>query len=182
MEIMQPQFECLGFEPQASTNIKQADNILEVDFLEWMSSQQPTVNNQYDIVTALDFLEHIPEIENYFTEINRVLKDEGIFYCTLPDVSSWAARLFQRKWNCFLLEHLWYFSPKTFNHFIERFGFTLVSAKPFPYSTTLGIILKRIRQTYQIPLPENIPSWISSLRFSLPIGLMFCVCKKTNTP
>ncbi|MEK6904768.1 MAG: class I SAM-dependent methyltransferase, partial [Nanoarchaeota archaeon] len=37
-------------------------------------------DNSFDVVIALEVVEHVPCI----TEINRVLKPEGLFFCTTP--------------------------------------------------------------------------------------------------
>jgi hypothetical protein len=42
-----------------------------------------------------------------------VLKTGGHLFVTVPNSESFVARAMGKRWNMLLLEHLWYFSPKT---------------------------------------------------------------------
>jgi len=40
-------------------------------------------DNTFDIVTAIEMIEHVSNVENAFKEVSRVLKSNGIFYCSI---------------------------------------------------------------------------------------------------
>jgi 2-polyprenyl-3-methyl-5-hydroxy-6-metoxy-1,4-benzoquinol methylase len=69
------------------------------------------MEDNFDLVTAWDVLEHIPRLDEYVKTVNFILKKDGLFFCTLPNISSFIARISGSKWNSLLLEHLWYFDP-----------------------------------------------------------------------
>ena len=71
-----------------------------------------------------------------------------------------------------LLEHLWYFDPKTLNRYLSRFGFQQVEVSEIWYPTDVGSIARRVRQTYGWAL-FPLPNLIQNRVISLPIGLMF---------
>lgn len=80
-------YECYGVDivKHDIPNIKQADLVLE---------KIPFEDNTFDLVTAYDFLEHIPMViyapkrrqvmVELFNEIYRVMKNGGIFYSQTP--------------------------------------------------------------------------------------------------
>ena len=67
----------------------------------------------FDFVVAFDVLEHLPRIEEDVALIRTVLKSRGMFFASVPNIESFVAKAMGKRWNMLLLEHLWYFSPKT---------------------------------------------------------------------
>lgn len=49
----------------------------------------PTVDNEYNAVTALDFIEHIVDPENFARECFRVLKPGGQVFINTPNIEFW---------------------------------------------------------------------------------------------
>ncbi|MFO7871841.1 MAG: class I SAM-dependent methyltransferase [Kiritimatiellia bacterium] len=49
-------------------------------------------NNEFDIVIANDVLEHLADISQALSIINRTLKDKGMFYATVPTCDSFQKR------------------------------------------------------------------------------------------
>jgi hypothetical protein len=89
----------------------------------------------------------------------------------VPNVASTVARLSGERWNCYLLEHLWYFSPDTLSIFLRRHGFAKRMIRPFLFPADLGTLASRVEQTYAIKLP--LPSFLRNLTVPLPAGVMF---------
>lgn len=131
---------------------------------------------RYEFITAWDVLEHIPDLDRTMAALGDCLRDGGILFCTVPDVSSLAARLSGASWNCYLLEHLWYFSPDTLRRYASRCGFSVLELAPVSYPVALGAVAQRVGQTYglPLPLPEMMRDWV----VRLPIGLMFAALAK----
>ena len=137
-------------------------------------------DNEFDLLTAWDVLEHIPKFEEYLKAINSILKKDGVMFCTLPNISSFTARISRSKWNCMLLEHLWYFNPNTFSLIVKRFGFEVLEAANISYMVDLGTILKRLKQTYGINMTNIIHDRFKNYNLHLPMGLMLIVSKKID--
>lgn len=155
--------------------------ILCGDFLEMVKINKNLWKNKFDVLTAWDVLEHISELEEYLKTINFILKKDGFMFCTLPNIASFIAKISRSKWNCILLEHLWYFNPETFSMFVRRFGFKVLEATNISYIVDVGTILKRIEQTYMFRIPPIIPERLKKWNFPLRIGVMLTVSKKIET-
>ena len=49
-----------------------------------LGHELPFADASFDLVTALDVIEHIEDVGPALSEIRRVLKDDGIFLCSVP--------------------------------------------------------------------------------------------------
>lgn len=150
------------------------------DLIEVISSRADDWANGFDIITAWDILEHLPRPGELICALRRVISPGGHLLCTLPDISSPAARLSGDKWNCLLLEHLWYFNPDTLRKFMSDRGFELISVKSFPFATNPFTFIERLGQTFDIGFRFPKRCLPGSLVFHLPIGLMLAVFRPAN--
>jgi SAM-dependent methyltransferase len=171
-------FQGIGFEIRPIMPHHES-RVVSADFLEWSVSHSKDFTDSFDFCVAWDVLEHLPALDEYMVAVNRSLKADGLFFVTLPDLSSAAARISGEKWNCFLLEHLWYFSPITFRKYVRRFGFDLEHTESFRFPVDLGTLMLRLAQIYGTPISQ-LPGWLERIVVALPIGLMFAVCRKTD--
>lgn len=88
----------IGFEPDVnhSLRLEQADNIkvysdcasLRVDHM-----------GKIDVITAHFVIEHLVELHNSFALFCDLLKPGGSLHISVPNIRSWEARLFKRKWH-----------------------------------------------------------------------------------
>jgi SAM-dependent methyltransferase len=131
----------------------------------------------FDFVTGWDVLEHLPDLAGHMQAVHGLLRDGGYFFCTVPNVASLNARLSGRRWNMLLLEHLWYFAPSTFKAFAARQGFEVLACRGITYPSDFGTLLLRLAQTFGSGSFRP-PKALGSVPVSLPIGLMFVVCRK----
>ena len=104
----------------------------------------------YDIVTCWDTIEHIPDINAFFTVVKKLLKSNGIFVFSTPD------GVLDTEGYKESLEHIQYFTPKSI-HYIAReiFGTEVItySSKVPEYSTGINryFILGYIRNGSPTP-------------------------------
>ena len=157
-------------------NDEKQNNIILAKDAESMVASRDSFGLPFDFVTAWDVLEHLADLESYMTAIREITKPGGYLFATVPNVDSFAARIGRERWNCVLLEHLWYFSPKTFGVFCRRFDIEIVSAKPVGYPADLGTVMARLKQMFPT-FSLELPTWLSERSITIPIGLMFVVCK-----
>lgn len=81
-------------------------------------------NGSFDIATAVEILEHIPDPINILKEIHRVLRPGGLLWATTPHGKGMSARLLGTDWTCVTPpEHLHLFSVKGTKNLLAEAGF-----------------------------------------------------------
>jgi 2-polyprenyl-3-methyl-5-hydroxy-6-metoxy-1,4-benzoquinol methylase len=78
----------------------------------------------FDVVHMSMVLEHLYDPAEALLRINRLLRSDGQFILSVPDISGFEARLFKDK--CYTLQvpqHLSHFSPDTVTRFLRQAGF-----------------------------------------------------------
>jgi 2-polyprenyl-3-methyl-5-hydroxy-6-metoxy-1,4-benzoquinol methylase len=76
----------------------------------------------YDIITAFDVIEHVPDVKAFLKKVRTLLKDEGVFVFLTPDAGSERALTEKEKWYGYnsSLEHLYYFSVESLRFIINK--------------------------------------------------------------
>jgi SAM-dependent methyltransferase len=126
----------------------------------------------FDLITSFYVFEHLPDLDRYVQALRSLLKPGGHLVIGLPDVGSWNARLAGARWNCYLLEHLWFFNRKTLAAYMKRAGFREIKHRTVPYHVPVAHIVRRVAQTYGLPVPNFGPRF-SNLLIPVPIGLIY---------
>ncbi|MGJ3259842.1 MAG: class I SAM-dependent methyltransferase [Rhodospirillales bacterium] len=173
-----PSHDGVGFEiRQDGLGVTVQDRIVIGDFLGYARQRNAEALPRFDFVTAWDVLEHIPDLDAHMSGVADIVAPDGYFFVTLPDIGSLSARIFRGRWNCVLLEHLWYFSLGTFEKYAHRFGFNVVDSCSFPYPCDIQTLANRVSQTWGLPrLP--LPALLGRQVIKLGVGLMGVVLKK----
>ena len=102
-------------------------------------------DGSFDVVTAIDVLEHFLHPKEELGEMARILKRGGFLYLSTPDVESLTARLLRRRWWGYRPEHLFYFSRRSLRSFLASFGFEPVWEGFYRRSFTLPELLRRLK-------------------------------------
>ncbi len=85
-------------------------------------------DNHFDVITAVEILEHIPEPQNILKEIARILRPGGIFWATTPHSKGASARLLGTRWSTIAPpEHIHLFSAKGLKLLLEKSGFNKIN-------------------------------------------------------
>lgn len=83
----------------------------------------PFLDEQFDVITCFDVLEHLYEPQKLLMKARAWLKPGGIFYVVLPNIQSWEARLLGGYWyGLELPRHLFHFSPTSLRYIASRLG------------------------------------------------------------
>ena len=91
----------------------------------FMDVQRSFGNEQFDVVTAIDVIEHLEDPNLDFDTIYRILKPNGVFVIQTPDGDSAQAKRDHAQWGALKpLEHLQLFSRKNLGLFAKKHGFT----------------------------------------------------------
>lgn len=82
----------------------------------------------FDLITAIDVVEHFEDPLADLKEVHRILKDNGAFIIQTPDIDCEQARTMGCNWGALKpLEHLHLFGGKNFIEFAKQAGFREVT-------------------------------------------------------
>lgn len=99
----------------------------------------------FDVITLWDVIEHVPDPMQLVAACNILLKPQGLFVCTYPDIGSWIARLMGRRWVFLMSVHLYYFTRKTLASLLRACGFAVEQVSPHIQVLEAGYILYRMK-------------------------------------
>ncbi len=112
-------------------NLRQGDFLYE-DF-----------EDEFDIITMLDLIEHLPDPLKALKKAFNLLKKNGILVVVTPNISSFMARLFGRKWWHIRLAHVNFFNKKSINFALEETGFKLIKIYPYHWKFSFHYLFTR---------------------------------------
>lgn len=130
-------------------------NVIEGD------AQDFSFDEKFDVVTAGDLIEHLPNLDGFFKSIFNVLDDQGLLLLTTPNPWCWkylAYHLAYKKLDKVNGEHVSWFCLQTISNLSRRYGFEVVEHEyssrrfyekviPLPAHlkhTTLNLVLKKL--------------------------------------
>jgi ubiquinone/menaquinone biosynthesis C-methylase UbiE len=158
----------------------------------------PFNNNEFDVVFSSHVLEHVNSIDQSLSEMNRVLKKEGVLIIGMPTTSMSVVAL---------ISHYLFTTHINILNFIKSFGSGLSFEKfkhifiprshSFPIANFIGydlknysinnwrkLISKHFRVDFEItpglyPYPDYI-QWFPFIKFKNYSSSVFFICKKKN--
>jgi 2-polyprenyl-3-methyl-5-hydroxy-6-metoxy-1,4-benzoquinol methylase len=80
-------------------------------------------DSSFDVVLASHVIEHVNNPLSFVQEVHRILKKDGCFYVTTPNINSFQAFLFGSRWRSAIFDHLYLFSVKTLSAMLVKAGF-----------------------------------------------------------
>lgn len=83
-------------------------------------------DQSYDVVVAVEVIEHLTDPRSFFVEVARILRPDGLFYYETGDIDCEQARAQGVDWDYIRPEgHLYYFSPRTLARYLTECGFSV---------------------------------------------------------
>jgi SAM-dependent methyltransferase len=91
---------------------------------------------KFNVITLWHVLEHIPDLENWFSFIHRTLDEKGVVIIAVPNNDSHDAKYFREAWAAYdVPRHLWHFTPKTIIELFQRHGFSNAGITPMVFDS-----------------------------------------------
>lgn len=106
----------------------------------------PFKENTFDLIVLYDVLEHTDDPLLLLSNLNRLLKPNGIIHITTPNQKSLSARLMGKRWYHYKpLEHITYFSKKSLKDSLEKTGWSTLGHKTVIAFMALDTIMSRLK-------------------------------------
>lgn len=92
--------------------------------------------HNFDVITLWHVLEHVPDIENYFSFFNEKLHKDGLLVIAVPNFKSYDAKFYGEHWAAWdVPRHLWHFSKKSMQKISQTHGFDLTHIQPMYFDS-----------------------------------------------
>lgn len=79
-----------------------------------MLEEQKYPDGYFDVISAYDVIEHVPDLNSFIAELKRILSPNGVIDIRTPDAGHWAVPRKMENWNAIIpSEHLYYFDKRT---------------------------------------------------------------------
>jgi SAM-dependent methyltransferase len=107
----------------------------------------------FDVVTASEILEHLPNPQSELREIKRILRPGGLFWGTTPSAQSLSFRILKLDWSVLAPpDHIQLYSAKGIWSMLREAGFERISLK------TYGLNPYEIKRKY-FPSSDALPDF-----------------------
>lgn len=101
----------------------------------------------YSFITLFDVIEHLTDLHENVSTLNRLLEDNGIVVVVTPNYNSWQRRIFQKKWFQFKpVEHINYFTLATFRTLVEANGFRILETRRSGQFCNMAFLQNRLQK------------------------------------
>lgn len=168
-----------GFEVSKNPTHDLVDaNIYTGNFIKAVEEDGIFNGEKFDLITACDVIEHLPNPNLYLKLLKSLLKPDGVIFITTPNCNSFTAKFFGEYWPMYLLEHLWFFSPSTLKAWAKLEGLSLIKHGSATYDLPISHIIPRVLQYFSININQR---YIPFKNIFLPInvGLMYAIFKNS---
>lgn len=89
--------------------------------------QQDWPDGYFDVITAHEVIEHVPDLNAFVAALRRLLAPGGVLEVRTPDVGHWRVPRPLHHWKAVLpSEHLYYFDRRTLPRLLAQHGFEIV--------------------------------------------------------
>jgi len=154
LDCLPDKFEKYGIEPSklaaqvaTSRGIKVLGKTLE----------EIEADKLFDIVVAIDVIEHVLDVENFMNLVLPHMKQNGIFILSTgnPECFAWKSVFQSKFWYSMFAEHLTFPSYRYFKEYSRRKGLKVPNQIRFRYiDVTLAEQISRIFKVFPIVLPS----------------------------
>lgn len=124
-------WQTTGIEPSAKAKAIAVNK--GVTFSESLSALE---SNSFDVITMWHVLEHVPNLEEYISELKRLIKPNGTIVIAVPNFKSFDANYYGKYWAAFdVPRHIWHFSKITIDKLFSEKGMKLVEVLPMKFDS-----------------------------------------------
>lgn len=122
-------------------------------------------NQSLDVITLWHSLEHIPDLENTLSELQRIIKKDGVVFIAVPNYKSYDAKYYEKYWAAWdVPRHLWHFSRKGLKQIAKSYSFHCTKEKALPFDAFYVSMLSEKYHPKGSFLKSFYLGWLSNLK------------------
>ncbi|NVO01285.1 MAG: class I SAM-dependent methyltransferase [Bacteroidetes bacterium] len=119
-------FKLFGVELEGNS-AKRAARIKEINLKVGTIDQKDFPESSLDAVSMFHVFEHLTQPKETLEIVSEILKKDGLFVVSFPNIDSWQSKFFKGKWlHLDPPRHLFFFAPIDFKMLMKQLGFELV--------------------------------------------------------
>ncbi|TBX71191.1 class I SAM-dependent methyltransferase [Flavobacterium silvisoli] len=93
-------------------------------------------DQSFDVITMWHVLEHVPNLEEYISELKRLIKPNGTIIIAVPNFKSFDAAFYGKYWAAFdVPRHLWHFSKTTISKLFAEHEMNVTRVLPMKFDS-----------------------------------------------
>ncbi|WP_293891879.1 class I SAM-dependent methyltransferase [Flavobacterium sp.] len=124
-------WQIIGIEP--STKAKAIAQNKGINFADKLSDLE---TYSFDIITMWHVLEHVTNLDEYISELKRLLKPNGTIFIAVPNFKSFDATYYGRFWAGFdVPRHIWHFSKTAIDRLFAEKEMKLIGVLPMKFDS-----------------------------------------------
>ena len=123
-----------GLEPDpiARKNAKAINGVNTDD----ISKLKELKENQFDVITMWHVLEHVYDLKKNIKHYKRLLKENGVIFIAVPNLSSYDAKYYKKYWAAYdVPRHLYHFTEKDIVSLFSDMGFKHQATLPMKFDS-----------------------------------------------
>ncbi len=124
--------------------VRQAKKLFNIDLIEGIVPNEKLDGKKFDIVFAVDVIEHLSGPVEFLETLSEYLNENGIILIATPDSNSFLARKLKNKWWHYRLAHIGYFNDKSMNTAVSKAGLKIVKSGRQNWYLPLGYLSERL--------------------------------------
>lgn len=141
------------------------------------------IGKDFDIITFWHVLEHIYNLDDVIRACIGKLNDNGKIVIALPNNQSFDAKYYGEYWAAYdVPRHLWHFSPKSLENFMNNHNLKLIDSKVLPldpfYISIISAQYKNSWSSYLSVPFVSIISYITSIFFKSKASSLIYILEK----
>ncbi len=120
-------------------------------------SDLDTLSTQYDVVVAMDVIEHVSNPRKFLESLAKATRPGGLIIVSTGNTAAWPWRLMGGMyWYCSIAEHISFINPRWCNHIAQNLGLTIEDSIPFSHepSRTLPALIQATANLFYRCLPN----------------------------
>jgi len=119
-------YELHGIEMEGGSS-ERAKKVKEIKLKIGTLKKDDYADGYFDAVTLFHVFEHLDNPKETLHLIKSILKEDGTLVISMPNISSWQAKMFKGQWlHLDPPRHLFFFDPYDLIKVMETFGFKLI--------------------------------------------------------